>query len=109
MTRAQAKRAGGGTAGRSSALTTAGTAPNNLPSEKVLKAWKEMLVFLQEFVENNFGKAALRRVVREPTYYEKLTNSGEWRSVAWVPVVVAVWAVCWVRSEVLVVEAVDIS
>ena len=49
---------------------------NNLPSEKVLKAWKEMLVFLQEFVENNFGKAALRRVVKEPTYYEKLTNGG---------------------------------
>ena len=43
----------------------------------MLKAWKEMLVFLQEFVENNFGKAALRRVVKEPTYYEKLTNSGE--------------------------------
>jgi hypothetical protein len=49
---------------------------NTLPSEKVMKAWKEMLVFLQEFVENNFGKAALRRVVREPTYYEKLTNAG---------------------------------
>jgi hypothetical protein len=43
-----------------------------------MKAWKEMLVFLQEFVENNFGKAALRRVVREPTYYEKLTNAGEY-------------------------------
>ena len=51
---------------------------NNLPSDKVLKAWKEMLVFLQEFVENNFGKAALRRVVREPTYYEKLTNGGKY-------------------------------
>ena len=32
---------------------------NNLPSEKVLKAWKEMLVFLQEFVENNFGQVFL--------------------------------------------------
>ncbi len=42
-----------------------------------MKAWKEMLVFLQEFVENNFGKAALRRVVREPTYFEKMTNAGE--------------------------------
>jgi len=54
---------------------------NNLPSEKVLKAWKEMLVFLQEFVENNFGQAALRRTVREPTYWEKLTNGGPELSV----------------------------
>jgi hypothetical protein len=62
--------------GRSSAMSSGAATQNNLPSEKVLKAWKEMLVFMQEFVENNFGKAALRRVVREPTYYEKLTNSG---------------------------------
>ena len=31
------------------------------------------MVFLQEFVENNFGKSSLRRVIREPTYMEKLT------------------------------------
>jgi hypothetical protein len=58
-------------------MSSGAATQNNLPSEKVLKAWKEMLVFMQEFVENNFGKAALRRVVREPTYYEKLTNSGK--------------------------------
>jgi len=50
-----------------------GSSLNKIPSERILKAWKEMLVFLQEFVENNFGKAGLRRVVREPEYWEKLT------------------------------------
>jgi len=46
---------------------------NSIPSERVMRAWKEMLVFLQEFIENNFGKTSLRRLIREPTYVEKLT------------------------------------
>jgi meckelin len=41
------------------------------PTEKLLKAWKELAVFLQQFIENNFGKSNLRRVVRDPTYFEK--------------------------------------
>eukprot|EP01034_Spumella_vulgaris_P022094 gene22094-28193_t len=49
---------------------------NNIPPERVMKAWRELTIFLQEFVENNFGKAGLRRIVREPTYYEKLTGAG---------------------------------
>lgn len=49
-------------------------AVNNAPSPHVLKAWKEMLLFLQEFVENNFGQTGLRRIVRDPTYWEKQTN-----------------------------------
>ena len=47
---------------------------NYLPTERVLKAWRELTVFLQEFIENNFGKAGLRRIVREPTYFEKHFN-----------------------------------
>jgi hypothetical protein len=41
-----------------------------------MKAWKELTVFLQEFIENNFGKTSMRREVREPTYLEKLLGGG---------------------------------
>lgn len=44
---------------------------NYLPSEKVMKAWRELTVFLQEFVENNFGMSGMRRVVKEPTYTDR--------------------------------------
>jgi len=49
---------------------------NFVPTDKVVRAWKELTVFLQEFIENNFGKPGLRRVIREPTYYEKLFYAG---------------------------------
>ena len=42
------------------------------PIDQTLKAWREVTIFLQQFVENNFGRAALRRVVREPTYAEAM-------------------------------------
>lgn len=38
---------------------------NFVPTDKVVRAWKELTVFLQEFIENNFGKPGLRRVIRE--------------------------------------------
>eukprot|EP01038_Epipyxis_sp_PR26KG_P012906 gene12906-17295_t len=45
-----------------------------LPSEKVLKAWQELNIFLQEFVENNFGISNLKYTFHEPTYIEKMTG-----------------------------------
>lgn len=45
-----------------------------LPSDRVLKAWKEMSTFLQEFVENNFGKPGLKRVIREPSQFDTYMN-----------------------------------
>lgn len=56
---------GRGNAGSGSGMTS-------LPPEPSLKAWKELSVFLQEFADNNFGRAGLRRVVRERTYTEVL-------------------------------------
>eukprot|EP01036_Dinobryon_divergens_P025710 gene25710-34287_t len=49
---------------------------NFLPTDKVVNAWKELTVFLQEFIENNFGATELRRIIREPTYFEKLFEAG---------------------------------
>jgi meckelin len=74
---AGAIRGGVGRNSRAGGGAGAGTpsSNNNIPSDRVLKAWKEMLTFLQEFVENNFGKACLRRIVREPTYWEKLSKA----------------------------------
>jgi len=48
---------------------------NYLPSERVMKAWKELTVFLQEFVENNFGKSGMRRIIKEPTYVDRLLGT----------------------------------
>jgi meckelin len=45
-----------------------------LPSDRVLKAWREMSTFLQEFVENNFGKPGLKRVIREPSQFDTFMN-----------------------------------
>lgn len=66
--RSMASTNGGGAASKMSGNYSA------VPSDRVLKAWKELAVFLQEFVENNFGKAGLRRTIREPTYYERFTR-----------------------------------
>jgi meckelin len=44
-----------------------------LPPERALKAWKELSIFLQEFIDNNFGRSGLRRVVREATYWERIS------------------------------------
>jgi meckelin len=43
-------------------------------TDRTIKAWKELTIFLQEFVENNFGKPGLRRIIREPTYWENMVN-----------------------------------
>ncbi|CAM9776046.1 unnamed protein product, partial [Ectocarpus fasciculatus] len=39
---------------------------------RVLVAWHDLTFFLQEFFDNNFSKAELKRIVNEPTYVEKL-------------------------------------
>ena len=51
-----------------------GAGAAQLPNDRSLKAWRELTVFLQEFVENNFGKAGLRRMIREPTYWENMVD-----------------------------------
>ena len=43
-----------------------------LNPDKQVRAWKELTVFLQEFVENNFGKVTLRRNIRDPTLFEEV-------------------------------------
>ena len=48
---------------------------SSLPPERSLQAWKELAVFLQEFVDNNFGRASLRRVIREPSYIETILGT----------------------------------
>jgi meckelin len=45
-----------------------------LNADKQLRAWKELTVFLQEFVENNFKKVTLRRTIREPSLFEEVTE-----------------------------------
>jgi len=55
---------------------------NSLPPERALKAWREMNVFLKEFIDNNFGVPGLRRVVREQTYLEKLMHFPPFLSIA---------------------------
>ena len=45
-----------------------------LPSEKVLKAWQHMNLFLKEFIENGYGTSGLKRTVREATYQDKLLH-----------------------------------
>lgn len=74
---ATAGRNRGGTASAAAAVEAGRRGfVNNVPPERVLRAWKEMLVFLQEFIDNNFGKAGLKRTVREPQYWEKMCNMG---------------------------------
>ena len=51
-----------------------GSAGQPLNHDKQLRAWRELSVFLQEFVENNFGKVTLRRTIREPTLFERITE-----------------------------------
>lgn len=46
-----------------------------LPPDRCIKAWSQVSVFLQEFVDNNFGPAGLRRVIRDPTYQEDLFDN----------------------------------
>lgn len=49
-----------------------GNSNDLLNPDKQVRAWKELTVFLQEFVENNFGKVSLRRTIRDPTLYEEV-------------------------------------
>ena len=55
-----------------SGLTAMSAPTSTLPSSKVIKGWRDMTVFLQEFVENNLTKTDLRRVIRQPTLREQL-------------------------------------
>lgn len=52
-----------------------GQEASQLPQEKELKSWREISIFIQEFVENNFGKGSLRRTYKEPTYIEHLLGT----------------------------------
>ena len=67
-------RFGGPGAGRAGAPRADSQSPNGA-SDKTMKAFKELTVFLQEFVDNNFGKPGLRRTIREPSYWELMTDS----------------------------------
>jgi hypothetical protein len=49
-----------------------GRARSATPGERSVKAWKETTIFMQQFIDNNFGRAGLRRMVREPTYVESM-------------------------------------
>ena len=42
---------------------------------QVLKAWHELSTFLQTFVDNNFDEQALKRAVREQTYWDKVLKT----------------------------------
>ena len=44
-------------------------------ADKTLKAFRELTIFLQEFVENNFAKPGLRRTIREPTFTELVLDT----------------------------------
>ena len=52
-----------------------GQEASQLPQDKELKSWREIAIFIQEFVENNFGKGSLRRTYKEPTYIEQLLGT----------------------------------
>lgn len=49
---------------------------NVLPNERVIAAWKEMNNFLTNFIDNSFSHAGLKRIIREPSYYEKTFCAG---------------------------------
>ena len=49
---------------------------NSLPPDRVLKAWKEVVVFLQEFVENNFARCASQSVSHSVTQSVNLSILG---------------------------------
>jgi meckelin len=44
------------------------------PSPRVLKAWGDLSVFLQEFIDNNFSKIDLKRIVNEATFIERFLH-----------------------------------
>lgn len=50
--------------------------PNVLPSERIITAWKEMNGFLSNFIENNYSIAGLKRLIREPSYFESTFQGG---------------------------------
>lgn len=41
-------------------------------SDRMLRAWSDTTTFVKEFVDNNFGKNELRRIIKEKSYYEAL-------------------------------------
>ena len=41
----------------------------------MLKAWHELSAFLQTFVDNNFDEQALKRTVKEQSYWDKILKT----------------------------------
>eukprot|EP01041_Mallomonas_annulata_P007520 gene7520-15396_t len=44
------------------------------PNARALKARTDLTNYLQEFIENNFTKSELRRVIKEPSYIERILH-----------------------------------
>lgn len=55
--------------------------------DKMFKYWNEVMVFLQEWVENNFQKLGLRHVIKEKTFMESLFDSAPDMSLAEQPTI----------------------
>ena len=66
---------GGGNSGRSGAGAGAGGAAGGKKYDKLFKYWQEVMIFLQEWVENNFNKNCLRHVIKEKSYFEALFDA----------------------------------
>lgn len=47
---------------------------HRLPTESTIRTWNDMILFLREFIDNNFGAQGLRRTVKEPSYFEQMLN-----------------------------------
>jgi len=67
-------RFGGGGGSRGMTPRADSSSPNGA-TDKTMRAFKELTIFLQEFVDNNFGKPGLRRTIREQSYWELMTDA----------------------------------
>lgn len=67
---------GGGGSGRSGSNHGGGSGGGTERKyDKLFKYWHEVMVFLQEWVENNFNKNCLRHIIKEKSYFETLFDS----------------------------------
>lgn len=48
------------------------TGTRNMGTERMMKCWSDLNAFLQAFIENNFTMVDLKRVFKEPSYFEKV-------------------------------------
>lgn len=48
------------------------TGTRNMGTERMMKCWTDLNSFLQAFIENNFTMPDLKRVFKEPSYFEKV-------------------------------------